>query len=125
MRISDWSSDVCSSDLIDFADHRIGIDLDTIEIEPRGKARIGEPLGRVGEPGRVPVDREQGDAVGIIGAARGARGDDDHVGDMRVGGELRSEGRRGGKEGVSTWRSRWSAYHSKKQAKRYQNTYEQ
>src|SRR3546814_8025258 len=24
----------------------------------------------------------------IIGAARGARGDDDHVGDMRVGGEL-------------------------------------
>src|SRR3546814_8412114 len=70
MRISDWSSDVCSSDLV----------------------RIGA--------GSVPVkDR-------LEQKGRGKRKNE-------CGGE-RSEERRVGKECVSTCRSRWSPYHSKK-----------
>src|SRR3546814_9059070 len=76
MRISDWSSDVCSSDL---------------------PAR-GRPEPRDG-------------VVGIVcagGPGRFARRD-------RVCGlRARSEERRVGKECVSTCRSRWSPYHSKK-----------
>src|SRR3546814_5097251 len=82
MRISDWSSDVCSSDL-----------------RPK---RLDEYLGQ------QPV-REQ---LGIyIEAARGRGEAMDHVlifGPPGLG--KRSEERRVGKECVSTCRSRWSPY---------------
>src|SRR3546814_12319762 len=67
MRISDWSSDVCSSDL-------------AARARPHHCARPD-------------------DANGLVGVAPAAR---------------RSEERRVGKECVSTCRSRWSPYHSKK-----------
>src|SRR3546814_5196700 len=91
MRISDWSSDVCSSDLagrgeqrienlaarIDLADHRVGIDFDPVERDMAREARVDQ-AARIG-----------GQAFGV----------------------LRSEGRRVGKECVSTCRFRWAPYH--------------
>src|SRR3546814_11686943 len=70
MRISDWSSDVCSSDL----------------------------AGEQTPGGRMPV---------VVARRRRDR----------RGRASRSEERRVGKECVSTCRSRWSPYHSKKKTK--------
>src|SRR3546814_7924153 len=93
MRISDWSSDVCSSDLGNSPDDR--------------SSRF--PLQRRVRGGRALRARAPG-------AARGARAvdgaDRDDAGfDGRAGLETRSEERRVGKECVSTCRSRWSPYH--------------
>src|SRR3546814_12576378 len=77
MRISDWSSDVCSSDL----DRR------------RSKGLHHHPCA---DPGARDLRRSRRDRL------------------RRAGGRARSEERRVGKECVSTCRSRWSPYHSKK-----------
>src|SRR3546814_8225279 len=92
MRISDWSSDVCSSDLSDgpSADRKL-----LGQRQPRGTARLlrrrqtlrGDPVLRSSPPSRRPDQ---------------SREDLQH---------LRSEERRVGKECVSTCRSRWSPYH--------------
>src|SRR3546814_6601274 len=83
MRISDWSSDVCSSDLLHNVKHAlVGADL--------------ELLARLLVDVRATVDRELFDA-----RRKGNRTAD----------KGRSEERRVGKEGVSTCRSRWSPYH--------------
>src|SRR3546814_1877511 len=81
VRISDWSSDVCSSDL---ACHCL-----------RGNIHLGQSLqiGVAAEP--APVDAQRQRALRIVG------GED----------RRRSEERRVGKECVSTCRSRWSRYH--------------
>src|SRR3546814_10104897 len=111
MRISDWSSDVCSSDLA-------GADGDDV-------ARlVGEALA-----GAVAVlqrrehgAEEQHQAVGIlvVGVHRLGHqilhvaadgGQRIAVGDPEAVGADRSEERRVGKECVSTCRSRWSPYH--------------
>src|SRR3546814_5757641 len=87
MRISDWSSDVCSSDL------------------PAGRGgNRARPPGR-----RLPRAAEHGRLLyragrGADGAAR-TRGPGDELA------EARSEERRVGKECVSPCRSRWSPYH--------------
>src|SRR3546814_3868190 len=87
MRISDWSSDVCSSDLIDPA---------TIE-----RIIAACPTGR-------PVEvRDK--AIILLLARLGLRAGD--IRDMRLDDIDRSEERRVGKECVSTCRSRWSPYH--------------
>src|SRR3546814_14565912 len=97
MRISDWSSDVCSSDLQPVAgEYRIG--------HARGvREQRGE--GGVEMPG-VEARRIDRPDIGIGGAGRAKRLA------MRFD-ELdeRSEERRVGKECVSTCRYRWSAYH--------------
>src|SRR3546814_7960452 len=81
MRISDWSSDVCSSDLIEL-----------VEMEVR------ELLSEYEFPGDdIPVVR-----VAAFPALNG---------DAKWGESIRSEERRVGKECVSTCRSRWSPYH--------------
>src|SRR3546814_4130010 len=81
MRISDWSSDVCSSDLVESA----------------------QPLA----PGVVrpnPFLESFLDALLLLASClRRLRVDDGVL--------LRSEERRVGKECVSTCRSRWSPYH--------------
>src|SRR3546814_2626574 len=90
MRISDWSSDVCSSDLIEdtmiagagLNDRRI------VEFVVEGAPRAIQRLVALG----VPFNTE---------------GKTLHL--TREGG--RSEERRVGKECVSTCRSRWSPYH--------------
>src|SRR3546814_1161486 len=86
MRISDWSSDVCSSDLLE----RV--------------ARIVEPqafdLRHAHGPGCSDCNEERLDAIRIARAAT-----------LDVIEQLRSEERRVGKECVSTCRSRWSPDH--------------
>src|SRR3546814_1101190 len=90
MRISDWSSDVCSSDLM----HLVAV----------GTAQ-GVSLLRI-----LRLVLEEYEAIERAGAA--VLGDQMHVRssaeiDVRAG---RSEERRVGKECVSTCRSRWSPY---------------
>src|SRR3546814_15226405 len=102
MRISDWSSDVCSSDLL----HRLRlfqrrpIAFDVVDRRPAEAARAAEEVGE----GHL-LGRRQ--AAGLAVAVGG----DDIGAHHRVG---RSEERRVGKECVSTCRSRWSPYHYKK-----------
>src|SRR3546814_15238251 len=101
MRISDWSSDVCSSDLDNC---KVGQPLSMAKKEgasaepPAGAAatpvtevveRIVEKIVTVKEPVRQKLPR-----------SRASRTFD-----------FRSEERRVGKECVSTCRSRWSPYH--------------
>src|SRR3546814_20907256 len=104
MRISDWSSDVCSSDLFLTARDsdldvvsglRLGADdyLSKSISLPQLTARVQALFRRI-EALRKPAARE------TVVALR------------QVKLELeRSEERRGGKECVSTCRSRWSPYH--------------
>src|SRR3546814_19178567 len=113
MRISDWSSDVCSSDLL--------------TVDPSLHAASGETLkvvsGRCGcfveKLPTIPRDRlrERVVAETLDGhgnhhefvVAHSGCGHD--VGDARPAlRERRSEARRVGKECVSTCRSRWSPY---------------
>src|SRR3546814_6812091 len=68
MRISDWSSDVCSSDLLAFG-ARIGQVRDRLALEDRidGRDRLDLELAR-DEAIRIDVDLRQHDAlVGIVG----------------------------------------------------------
>src|SRR3546814_11658134 len=98
MRISDWSSDVCSSDLVDFFfagwDYgmRVGGDLTPQTLQPLGinVYELTESCAFVMK--RPPASLE------------------DTYNDLRNLGK-RSEERRVGKECVSTCRSRWSPYH--------------
>src|SRR3546814_4401255 len=91
MRISDWSSDVCSSDLED----------------------VGEDRQRGGhhERGTQAHDAAGGDDHrGGIGHRGDQRADEEEA-EADLQGALRSEERRVGKECVSKCRSRWSPYH--------------
>src|SRR3546814_18294634 len=124
MRISDWSSDVCSSDLASAA-RGTGL---------RRRTRLRE--GRRGAGLRLVQSSRSGfssplfQTVEIGGIAYLLRY-------FRRGQEAqphclfyhtltrhnqrqppRSEEHRVGKEGGSTWRSRWSAYHKKKNKKK-------
>src|SRR3546814_19481959 len=97
MRISDWSSDVCSSDL-DLVDV-LGVE------HERDRVQAGELL----EQRRLALHHRQRGARADVTETehRGAVADAD---DQAVG-PGRSEERRVGKECVSTCRSRWSQYH--------------
>src|SRR3546814_15766927 len=98
MRISDWSSDVCSSDLSKSARSLIA-----------GRSALG--------PGLAHLARflEDGDPVGLLqGEADVAEAVHQAVlaeGIDVEGDGARSEERRVGTECVSTSRSRWSPYH--------------
>src|SRR3546814_19987653 len=97
MRISDWSSDVCSSDLRHLDRQLVAHALDG--------GREDELLGG-GAPWLALAQRRAGaERKHEKNRGRGAR--DAH----RQGLRRRSEERRVGKEGVSTCRSRWSPYH--------------
>src|SRR3546814_18021979 len=96
MRISDWSSDVCSSDLLSI---EAGFYLD-IEAEERPAA--GEIVILANQ-----LDRHAADRPRKIGARRRIAAE---LVDARAQFDLRSEERRVGKECVSTCRSRWSPY---------------
>src|SRR3546814_15382447 len=103
MRISDWSSDVCSSDL---------------EVDQPGKRRPRSLLLAAQHQLRQPLN-----ALGLLvgdlrqgasGCDLGGRELEGIVADMRYALHLsntRSEERRVGKECVSTCSSRWSPYH--------------
>src|SRR3546814_13576313 len=95
MRISDWSSDVCSSDLIDMsiavAVHAIA---DDIGREKLGLADFAMRRTLGGGAEIASLDKLQG-GIELLG-------------------EIRSEERRVGKEWVSTCSSRWTPYNNKK-----------
>src|SRR3546814_20742879 len=97
MRISDWSSDVCSSDLE--YDPRIGAP----EFRQAGRKQIAR--GAWVSPLQLADDFHHPDAIEL----RVAPLDAEQV--------ERSEERRVGKECVSTCRSRWAPYHYKKKNK--------
>src|SRR3546814_9278233 len=92
MRISDWSSDVCSSDLLILG---TALALQACAATPRSPAADRIFLGPV-----LTMDeaRPQAEAVAVRAGRIAAVGS-------------RSEERRVGKECVSTCRSRWSPYH--------------
>src|SRR3546814_2717991 len=93
MRISDWSSDVCSSDL------------PYLPVQPR------EP-----RTDHVTFTFIGGGFAGLVTGARVKEAGVDSVRILDKAGDFggtwyRSEERRVGKECVSTCRSRWSTYH--------------
>src|SRR3546814_15236115 len=108
MRISDWSSDVCSSDLVLQADQ-----LDQVE---ENKIILVGSLTVVDfkQVAKARQDQEEGVAVGFREAVL-QHGFFESAGGKQVppaaNAEGRSEERRVGKECVSTCRSRWSPYH--------------
>src|SRR3546814_19712837 len=106
MRISDWSSDVCSSDLLAVVDQR-----EVMDDTPGHCPRL-EKLQEGDDPDLVFT--RLGDSGGRI-IARGFGRFDNHDGFRPVKRshrlkDERSEERRVGKECVSTCRSLWSPY---------------
>src|SRR3546814_15573018 len=89
MRISDWSSDVCSSDLL-------------------GPVQDDQIVSGAEDSGATKAQAE-GNA-----AALSILSEDGRTGLIAAEFDVRSEERRVGKECVSTCRSRWSPYHLKK-----------
>src|SRR3546814_13206397 len=97
MRISDWSSDVCSSDLARARRRRLPPPRDD------DRRRRGRSLRQNRQAARARLSRRPG-------------------GRARREGRRRSEERRVGKECVSTCRSRWSPYHYKKNYSKLHDT---
>src|SRR3546814_14350594 len=102
MRISDWSSDVCSSDLT------VVLQLWTVAAGTReGTLALADRFrdaGAFASASESTLQRSQETLAGLgIDAAQAQRL-------QRLAG-ARSEARRVGKECVSTCRSRWSPYH--------------
>src|SRR3546814_20258844 len=101
MRISDWSSDVCSSDLIGVLANRC---------EPDQLDDVCEQLARLELPSWALPETPLLSAP-IVGDVMTALDGALLLGDERHLGRERSEERRVGEECVSTCRSRWSPYH--------------
>src|SRR3546814_17258368 len=95
MRMSDWSSDVCSSDL--------SLSKEGPQVEPKALARRAQQLAARQSRSRLQIFPRSSRIVDDVAIPV-----DDH---MRW---RRSDERRVGEEGVSTCRSRWEPYHSKK-----------
>src|SRR3546814_16572382 len=111
MRISDWSSDVCSSDLAATRDREHVLD--------RHQEGLVDRTFRLRNPAIDGFHQLQdGFLADIVVAAfdGGERrtGDDRNICAVEVALRKRSEERRVGKECGSTCRSRWSAYREKK-----------
>src|SRR3546814_3994285 len=98
MRISDWSSDVCSSDLWSCHRRRAAAPQAPEEVRPVQAEAL--PVPEEALPAREEVRRAPAAAARLL--LRAVRPRPVH---------LRSEERRVGKECVSTCRSRWSPYH--------------
>src|SRR3546814_12812291 len=107
MRISDWSSDVCSSDL--------GKQGFRFPLASDADSRLCDAFGVI-QPkklyGREFVGIERStfliDPAGVVRAAWRK---------VKVPGHARSEERRVGKESVRTCRSRWAPHHQKQKPK--------
>src|SRR3546814_18339055 len=105
MRISDWSSDVCSSDL--FQNERVE------ELSRRHGELMEKAVEKAAEVAQqIGADLER-KITALEQAVTRAGGEATRIG-TSFAESARSEERRVGKEGVSTCRSRWSADHLKK-----------
>src|SRR3546814_3972191 len=87
LRISDWSSDVCSSDLMSVYKH------------------VLVALGLITACGHVQASEPVPTAAAATATFYGIELTDTKVAEL-----ARSDARRVGKECVRTWRSRWSPY---------------
>src|SRR3546814_14039395 len=108
MRISDWSSDVCSSDLA--RDHLEAEEARELELLPERPHRTPLTNARAAEGRRRGRAARAARQLRLIGAAAML----DAIGEAgihRLAAEMRSEERRVGKEWFSTCRSRWSPSH--------------
>src|SRR3546814_19999157 len=107
MRISYWSSDVCSSDLV----HSNGLSPAFLEGTHAEALEANGLTAYLGPPGGYVVEFTNGLTVYLSGDT-GHTAEQDSVVRRRFGAELvvmnRSEERRVGKECVRTCRSRWS-----------------
>src|SRR3546814_17300897 len=99
MRISDWSSDVCSSDLGTFGAHVVSLELLTSD----GERRICSP------DENAPLFAATIGGLGLTGFITSATIRLKRVASPFLSGQ-RSEERRVGQECVSTCRSWWSPY---------------
>src|SRR3546814_17497862 len=102
MRISDWSSDVCSSDLV--------------RVRISARRNLAVKRTRVAGQLALVVDQRarrqrlatlEGDQRLAFGDHGGRAVEDDRL----AAGDRRSEESRGGNECVSTCRSQWEPYH--------------
>src|SRR3546814_21186803 len=135
MRISDWSSDVCSSDLVATAYRRHRPqrqtrtdrgrrpsdrdDRDQASLPGRREGPEGHRILTAGAPPmfqKPPIESNPFQKTGVMLCGHGSR-------DARAVAEFtalathlktRTEERRVGKECVRPWKSRWSAYHKTK-----------
>src|SRR3546814_19350410 len=120
LRISDWSSDVCSSDLQLAGAAR-----------PLAQQFDRAPPHRIGERAQHPIERGAQSSSRVLVVKPPAASHSSALFSSTVtpkvqlcpSGSLarslrRSEERRVGKEGVSTCRYRWSPYHYKKHKKK-------
>src|SRR3546814_15363848 len=102
MRISDWSSDVCSSDLPLTAEALDGL-LD--RLAGLGPAALYDPMGHLGTLAELH-DLSRLTVAGVFVQAV------ERIGESVLGHVARrSEERRVGKECGSTCRSRWAPFH--------------
>src|SRR3546814_18780708 len=99
MRISDWSSDVCSSDLVEVGSSNDYIDVTADSPLLTGTMFSFRPTYELNDDGAEAVSTAVADAFAACETSKLLD---------------RSEERRVGKECVSTFRSRWSLYKSKK-----------
>src|SRR3546814_12766348 len=100
MLISDWSSDVCSSDLHHDFGKRLWCGRCGRQPGPAGRKQVRRRLNETATLPREILSHSNT----LIKRIRSLR-------DKKHRREERSEERRDGKEGASTCRSRWSAYH--------------
>src|SRR3546814_1678553 len=103
MRISDWSSDVCSSDLLLDSITRLARAYNTVAPSSGKVLTGGVDANGLQKPKRffgAARNIEEGGSLTILASAL-----------IDTGSKMRSEERRVGKECVSTCRSRWSPYH--------------
>src|SRR3546814_1728030 len=99
MRISDWSSDVCSSDLAESA---------RLPVKAVYEAsKFDYNYANAKTMSDVVIRFSDAEITGIQGIADFL----DDLNQIRKAPNVRSEERRVGKECVSTCRSRWSPYH--------------
>src|SRR3546814_19238594 len=96
MRISDWSSDVCSSDLTGGFGAEVGAPLDQVKI---GGVKLGEARYR------VAVERDGILLAAVVGRTEGREPEAD-----ALGADFRSEERSVGNEWGSTCSSRTAPY---------------
>src|SRR3546814_10996673 len=113
MRISDWSSDVCSSDLL-FAATVAENGFDFTALVAHDEPRVGGRVG--GKAARHLLARRIADHHGVAALEApldgGAPRRQQRLALLqRLDGAGRTQERRVGKECVSTCRSRWSPYH--------------
>src|SRR3546814_12337071 len=104
MRISDWSSDVCSSDL------RQGHPLQPDSSLRSLPMKLDSSTAAVVTGGASGLGRATAEALAAAGVKVAIFDINDALGE-EVAQSISSEERRVGKECVSTCRSRWSTYH--------------